>query len=89
MKISILLRSSLSPHFSRQSIKDRFFGMMGVRGGDTFVAWAMRQVTLWLVRLDSFGEVKNDEEEVGIAMVMVAIPTSSPSLASSPEGYYS
>jgi hypothetical protein len=49
----------------------------------------MRQVTLWLVRLDSFAEAKRDDEEVGLAMAMVAIPTTSSSLASSPEGYSS
>jgi hypothetical protein len=39
--------------------------------------------------LDSFAKVNRDEEEVGLAMATAAIPTSSPSLASSPKGYSS
>jgi hypothetical protein len=34
-------------------------------------------------------EAKRDDEEVGLVMVMAALPTSSSSLASSPEGYSS
>jgi hypothetical protein len=48
----------------------------------------MRQVALWLVHFDSFAEAKRDDEEVGLAMAMTIVPTtSSSSLASSPEGY--
>jgi hypothetical protein len=39
--------------------------------------------------LGFIGEAKRDEEEVVLAMAMEAIPSSSPSLASSPEGYSS
>jgi hypothetical protein len=49
----------------------------------------MRQVALWLVCFDSFAEAKKDDEEVGFAMAMAAIPTTSSSLASSLEGYSS
>jgi hypothetical protein len=89
MKMSISLGSPLSSLVSTQSIKDKPLGMMGVRVGDTFVARAMRHVTLWLVHLDSFAKAKRDDEEVGLEMVMAILPTSSTSLASSPEGYSS
>jgi hypothetical protein len=42
------------------------------------------------MRFDSFSEAKIDDEEVGLAMAMATVPTtSSSSLASSPEGYSS
>ena len=63
--------------------------MMGVKEGDTFVAWAIRHVPLELERLDSFAEAKRDGEEIGLAMAMAALPTSSSSLESSPDGYSS
>jgi hypothetical protein len=50
----------------------------------------MRQVALWLLRFDSFAEAKRDDEEVGLAMAMVNVPTTlSSSLASSPKRYSS
>jgi hypothetical protein len=37
--------------------------------------------------MDSFAEAKRDDEEVGLAMTMATLPTSSSSLASSLKGY--